>query len=362
MVTWPSSKKNPWEPDTMPVSQPYITASVYLTKNPLTKYNEYDVIKSQCNNVFCSFNKTKYDHDFYLQYNSDTGRWTKTLPSIKSGNVRVYISGFYRGYSEKDDNNKVYHGIQLTELDFEPKYNKNTDDNDSDDFFFPSTSKKSSQKKHNLSESSESSSSDVTQGKKKKRKSAKKTKANPTTDQPVKLKQELSYEELPAIQAISKLDKSESHSRTKEQNASPAQYNPYYDHGLPPPPQQPYHYYPRYYYPPPHSSRSSFNSLEEFPKESDKADKKVVQFNLPDEENNNNVIESPNNKRRTRGKRGRKSKGGPVRKSPRRKGILNIAVDKVVESDDQQKSDSFMDTESDYQTQNDEETNDDASN
>ena len=74
-------------------------------------------------------------HDFYLQYNNDTGRWTKTLPSIKQGNVRVYISGFYKGYSEKDDNNKVYHGIQLTELDFEPKYNKNTDDDDNDDFF-----------------------------------------------------------------------------------------------------------------------------------------------------------------------------------------------------------------------------------
>src|SRR5215213_7594535 len=207
-------------------------------------------------------------HDFYLQYNNDTGRWTKTLPSIKQGNVRVYISGFYKGYSEKDDNNKVYHGIQLTELDFEPKYNKNTDDDDNDDFFFPSTSKKSSQKKHNLSDPSESSSSDTTQGKKKKRKSTKKAKANLTTDQSVKFKQELSYEELPATQAISKLSKSD--------------YSPYHDHNLPPPPpppQQSPYYYPHYYYPPPH--RSSFEESQKV--EPDRADKKIVQFDLPDE-------------------------------------------------------------------------------
>ena len=47
----------------------------------------------------------------------------------------MYISSFYKGYSEKDGNNKVYHGIQLTELDFEPKYNKSTDDDDNDNFF-----------------------------------------------------------------------------------------------------------------------------------------------------------------------------------------------------------------------------------
>jgi len=66
-------KKNPWGPETIPISQPYITASVYLNKNPLAKYNDFDIIKSQCNNVFCFLNKTKYDHDFYLQYNNDMG-------------------------------------------------------------------------------------------------------------------------------------------------------------------------------------------------------------------------------------------------------------------------------------------------
>ena len=187
----------------------------------MAKYNDFDIIKSQYNNVFCSLNKTKYDHDFYLQYNNDIGRWTKILPSIKQGNVRVYISSFYKGYSEKDGNNKVYHGIQLTELDFEPKYNKSTDDDDNDNFFFPSTSKKSSPQKHNLSNSSESSSSDTTQGKKKKRKSTKKAKANLTTDQSVKFKQELSYEELLATSKLSKSD-----------------YSPYLDHSLLLPPPQ----------------------------------------------------------------------------------------------------------------------------
>jgi len=157
----------------------------------------------------------------------------------------------------------------------------------------------------------------------------------------------LSYEELPATQAISKLSKSD--------------YSPYHDHNLPPPPpppQQSPYYYPHYYYPPPH--RSSFEESQKV--EPDRADKKIVQFDLPDEENNDNAV-SQDNKRGTRGKRGRKSKGGPVRKSPRKKGgILNIAVDKVTESDNQQKSDSFMDTESDYQTHEEEETNDDGSN
>ena len=96
--------------------------------------------------------------------------------------------------------------------------------------------------------------------------------------------------------------------------------------------------------------------------ELNRADKKIVQFDLPNEENNDNAV-SQDNKRKTRKKRGQKSKDGPVRKSSRKKrGILNIAVNKVTESDDQQKSDSFMDTESDYQTHEEEETNDDSSN
>ena len=96
--------------------------------------------------------------------------------------------------------------------------------------------------------------------------------------------------------------------------------------------------------------------------ELDRADKKIIQFDLPNEKNNDNAV-SQDNKRETCGKRGQKLKGGPVRKSLRKKGgILNIAVNKVTESDDQQKSDSFIDTESDYQTHEEEETNNNSSN
>jgi hypothetical protein len=72
--------------------------------------------------------------------------------------------------------------------------------------------------------------------------------------------------------------------------------------------------------------------------------------------NNNDVAEPSDNKR----KRAIRSKSSqPTRKSPRKKGgILNIAVNKIIEINDDdddipQKSDtSLMDIESDYHTQN----------
>lgn len=293
------------------------------------------------------------------------GRWTKITQSIDQGNIsRVYISGFYKGCYSVNDN--VYHGIKLVEFDFESKYSKNADDDD-DDLFFTSAST-SAHKKHNLSDSSKSTSPDTSQDEKKKKKSTKKAKVNLETDQSVKFKQELSYEEFPAVRAISKLDKSEDYRRAKEKNVSPAQYPyfdynrpPPFDHNRPPPPppsQHPYYYSP-YYYPPPY--RDSFEGSQQM--ESDKTDKKMVQFDLPADETdeNNNDDNEVESKRGTRGKRGRKPKakgGNPVRKSPRKKGILNIAVDKVVEGESE-RSDSFMDTESDYQTQNED---DDVSN
>jgi len=55
----------------------------------------------------------------------------RTIPNIK-GNTRVYISRYYRGYYKKE-NKKFFHAIQITELDFELKFNKFSNDNDDDD-------------------------------------------------------------------------------------------------------------------------------------------------------------------------------------------------------------------------------------
>ena len=104
----------------------------------------------------------------------------------------------------------------------------------------------------------------------------------------------------------------------------------------------------------------------------DPKDKKSVQFTLLKndnlQQNDENITKTTRSNRSTRGKRGGKSTRGskPTRKSPRKGGILNIAVEKIIkipseEDIDMQvdetqlkKSDSFMDTESDYNTQNEE--------
>ncbi|CAB4415798.1 unnamed protein product [Rhizophagus irregularis] len=112
---------NLWTRETIPISHPYITASVYLNSNPLQAHNNRNIIKSQCNNIFCSYDKSKYNHDFYLYYDENSNRWTKTLQTIKNGNTKVHISGLYMGYYSKDgeNNDNIYHAIQLTELDFD---------------------------------------------------------------------------------------------------------------------------------------------------------------------------------------------------------------------------------------------------
>ncbi|CAB4494078.1 unnamed protein product [Rhizophagus irregularis] len=238
-----------------------------------------------------------YNHDFYLYYDENSSCWTKTLQTIKNGNTKVYISGLYMGYYSKDseNNDNIYHAIQLMELDFDFNSSKSifnktsnyNDDDDDDELYFrtPKT-KKSFSKKHDLSpelsEHSSSNSSSTTQSKKKKKKV---TKNNPTV------------------------------------------------------------------YP----------------------DKKTVQFNLPNKNSqvNNNDVAEPSDNKRKGSIRGKGSQ--PIRKSPRKKGgILNIAVNKIIEINDDddipQKSDtSLMDTESDYHTQNDddmheEEEDDDISN
>ncbi len=325
---WPRSKKNLWTPDNIPISYPYITASVFLAKNPLTTHNSYDIIKSTCNNVFCSYNKTKYDHNFYLNYNKDHERWTKTLQSIKQGNMRIYISGFYKGHSPKDERNP-YHLIQITELDFESRFNNNFntfDDDDDDDLFFKSPSfNKSSEKtstlskKHNLS-TSESSETSVTSSEKsdssipknKKRKKTAKKKKISTNDKSTKIKHELSYEEL----LKTNTEKNSSPTNTLKQ---PSQYN-YYNPNLPPPP----YYYPQYYHPPSHDYnkipdlKDSDNTQTPIPIESNftsessnSKDKRIVQFDLPSEDlqsNSNDMVESSDNKKSTRAKKTKSTK------------------------------------------------------
>lgn len=388
VITWPNSKKSPWTPDTIPICNPYITATVYLDNSPLSKHNGRDVIKCQCNNVYSTYDKSKYNYNFHLRYDINAKRWTKTLPSIKKGDKRVFVSGFYKGYLE--ESGKTYHVIRLCELDFEPAIKNSNNDND-DDLFFSSASKRSEstiknfndddddddlvftskrssvvpQKRHDSSDSSESSDSPLEKPKKKKKKAEKKSKA---TNKSTILKQELPYTELPIIQ---QLDADKSYTSTKQ---LPVQHNPYFNT----PPQ----YYPYYYPPPADFSKNSFEDLQvprnmrtsaslysQKSESSDSKDKKIVQFNIPDEDkglqqSDNDTIES--NKQSPRGKRGKKQKNEssvPIRKSPRKRGgILNIATDKIIEIDDEepQKSDSFMDTESDYQTQNEEDINDDG--
>ncbi len=359
-----------WDRQTMPISHPYVTASVNLTPNPLQRQGGQNIIKSQCNNVFCSYDKLKYNHEFYLCYSDDTKRWTKTLPNIKNGNMRVHISGLYMGCFPKDEDNQdnVFHAIQITELDFETKVSRVTIDEDDDDelFFGSFTPKKSSSKnnkKHDLtrSESSadssdKSSSSNATQNKKKK-KASKKQKTTSATDKvdesTTKIKHEVPYEKLPATKAIASLNDNQS-----------SQYNPYFNNPKNIPPlndsqYNPYYHYPPYpYYPPPSSQNTSTSE-----KANDKtdSDKKSVQFDLNNEQDIEPVEKK--GKRGAKSKRGRKSKATPTRTSPRKKGgILNMAVNKVANDDDNdddddthsKKSESLMDTESDYHTQNEE--------
>ncbi|PKC08213.1 hypothetical protein RhiirA5_417206 [Rhizophagus irregularis] len=354
---------------------------------------------------FCSFNKSKYNHDFYLYYDEDSSRWSKTIPSIKNGNTKVYIAGLYMGhYPKVEKNNQFYHAIQLTELDFELKSNKvnyNIDDYEDDDelyFGTPSSKLKGSDKrKYDVSsepsELSLSSSSSTSHNKKSKKKSVKKIKTiTPTIeidDQPVRIKHELSYDKL--------FTKKAGESNDKHPAIHPPY--PYYNPKLPPPPLHDNPYYPYYsYYPPydinknPHnplysqasSSTSNFNDNINRNKKSDLSqqtnseelfneDKKSVQFDLPDDD----LQQSETVKRGTkstrgkqtskRGSRSSKNSNPPTRKSPRKKGgILNIAVEKIIEIpsdedniDNTQTDESRMDTESDYNTQNEELLNND---
>ncbi len=216
IVTFPRSKKSQWDRDNMPIAHPYITATVYLDSNPLAKYKDHDIIKSKCDKIFCSYNRKKYDHLFYLYYDEEGTRWSKTIASIKKGNIKVHISGFYMGYSPKEDNNSLlFHAIQLTELDFESKIIKYKDDDD-DEFFFGSSTKTSKSlnqnKKHQILSSSEAESLDnsitsnnSTENNKNYKKKTKRSKSKATAES-AKLIQSLSYDDFSANEAIQHLN------------------------------------------------------------------------------------------------------------------------------------------------------------
>jgi len=197
----------------MPIAHPYVTSTVYLNSNPLAKYNNHDIIKSKSDKVYCSYNRKKYDHDFYLYYDEEGTRWTKTINSIKKGNMKVHISGFYVG-SNEDDNSILFHGIQLTELDFESKANNFMNDDDDDEYFFGNSlskrkiSKLSSNKgkKNQVSllledESSEPSDESrffktSTRNKKKYKKNIEKSKSKDESNESTTLTKSLSYNDL----------------------------------------------------------------------------------------------------------------------------------------------------------------------
>ena len=131
-ITYPRSKKIEWDRNNMPIAHPYVTTTVYLNSNPLAKHNNHEIIKSKSEKVYCSYNRKKYDHDFYLYYDEEGMRWSKTINSIKKGNMKVHISGFYIGSNEKN-NSSLFHAIQLTELNFESKFNNSMNDDDDDE-------------------------------------------------------------------------------------------------------------------------------------------------------------------------------------------------------------------------------------
>ncbi|GET04757.1 hypothetical protein RCL_jg8151.t1 [Rhizophagus clarus] len=248
--------------------------------------------------------------------------------------MRIYISEFYKGYSSKEELN-IYHLINLTELDFKSKFNNTSntfDDNDDDDLFFRTSilnnSKKSlkkpliSFKKHKLS-----------------------------STEPSNLSASLSEKSDSELLGITKKDTNKNSSLSdslKQPSQSPENLKEL-DNAPP--------------------VESNFTS--ELANESNK---KNVQFTLSDEQDSNdNTAEILDNKKSTWGKKATRSKRSSknseskpfFRKSPhKRGGILDIAVNKIIEINDDddilQKSDtSFMDIESDYHTQNDDKMRDD---
>ena len=212
IVTFPRSKKSQWDRDNMPIAHPYITATVYLDSNPLAKYKDHDIIKSKCDKIFCSYNRKKYDHLFYLYYDEEEIRWSKTIASIKKGNIKVHILGFYIEYLLKEDNNLLlFYAIQLIEFDFELKIDKYKDD-DNDKFFFEFLTKifklSNQNKKHQILSSSETKSLDnsitsnnSTENNKKYKKKTKRSKFKATAKS-VKLIQLLFYDDFSANKAI----------------------------------------------------------------------------------------------------------------------------------------------------------------
>lgn len=294
----------------MPIAHPYITATVYLNSNPLTKYKDHEIIKSKYNKVYCSYDKKKYDHIFYLSYDNKNYWWSKIINNIKKGCMKIHISGYYLGYSSKDDKNtSLLHAIQLTEFDFESKFDKFADDNDDNDSFFENSSKNKSKsllsknRKHHISSSSSSSETESNNEsissieKNKKSKKSKKSKSKSSTT----------------------FTKTLPYQSSQPSTSSSSLYN--YDFNS--------------------NIQQNDYSDDSTIKKVDQKNKRSVKFKLntkQDEEKNNDSIESVSNNKE-KGKNSDKIKvtsniKSALRRSPRKKGIMDIAVDKIIEVSD----------------------------
>ncbi len=329
-ITFPRSKKSEWNRDNMPIAHPYVTSTVYLNSNPLTKYNNHEIIKSKSDKVYCSYNRKKYDHNFYLYYDNEGTRWSKTINSIKKGNIRVHISGFYIGSNE--NNNSLFHAIQLTELDFESKFNKTMDNDDNNEFFFGNSFSKNQlskfssnkSKKHQISSLSKTEYSDKstssntsTKNKKKHKKNTKKSsfKAESTFDESTTLTRSLSYNDLPLTKMNQQLNKDDNFSQDSDsQNV--------------------------------HELSEKYNSHIIADK---KKGKKSVKFTTNEQiEEDDSMKSLSNNKKRSNknihNKKGIKDQtthsiksasSRVLRSNQKKKGIMDIAVDKIVEVSDE---------------------------
>ena len=314
----------------MPIAHPYITSTIYLNLNPIIKYNDRDVIKSACNRIYCSYNKKKYDHIFYLSYDNENNRWSKTIASIKKGGTKVHISGYYLGYSSKEDkNSSLFHAIQLTELDFESKFDKFTNNDDDDDFFFDQSSSKnkSSKLKSTLSTPSTSSTpsnknkkhqisslSEKTEFLDKKYKKSKKS-LSKSKSIPIKFTtftQTLSYDDNPSLlQSTSQHFHSESSPNSSHSSLVTDSANLEYIH----------------------------ESSQEMEKIESSKNERSVRFKLiteeENEDKNDNLIKSlsKNKKRGNKNIQSETKATRVLRSNPRKKSVMSITVNKIVDKD-----------------------------
>jgi len=308
----------------MPIAHPYVTSTVYLNSNPLAKYNNHEIIKSKSDKVYCSYNRKKYDHDFYLYYDEEGSRWTRTINSIKKGNMRVHISGFYVG-SNEDDNSTLFHGIQLTELDFESKPSNFMNDDDDDEFFFGNSSSKRKKskfssdkgKKHQISLLSEDESSEPsdesrffktsTRDKKKHKKDIEKSKSKVESNESTTLTKSLSYDDLSFNKTNQQLNKDDDlYDSLQEDNSQEIEK---------------------------HDSNKTKSTKLAVKNEEQNNDDDSFRLSNNNKKSNKNMHAS---KKKGKNQIANKSTNSRVlRSNQKRKGIMDIAVEKIIEVSDE---------------------------